>query len=375
MKAVATGGSLLLFGGTGTPWWKILPAYRANPALRGFFRSALEALEEDRRLLDASPFSAFGSEMRDWIEGEARPQSARLHYCPIAVPMTFLIQMANAYLWKMEYRDCAPTDGIAGAIAHSQGIVSAVLMASEAGREWWDANRFKAFLRYFFRFSLRAQECFPFPEPDAEEKAEAANLGFGETSPMAALLGMDAAKVGNMIREFNAAPAGFGPVHLALINSPTSTVISATRKSLIAFLVRNAAVIKAGHCRSVFVKTSCPFHSPLLRGMEAPFLNDLAEIGFRSVGTELNFPVYSGRDGADYRGRGDLALAMCREMAMEKCEWGLSLIAAVRESRPWEILDFGPGAWCAKWGPSLLEAAGAGPIPILARQNETLVEK
>jgi len=147
-----------------------------------------------------------------------------------------------------------------------------------------------------------------------------------------------------------------GMLALALVNGPTSCVVSGRPKALLA--LREALVqISAPACHqdtslrqhqpsttATFLRVSAPFHCDLNNKAAAATIAQARRLGLTLPPSALNVPVFSTTDGADLRAspENDLVPLLVRMQALERMDFPRAL-ARVRDGPVTHVLDFGPG--------------------------------
>jgi [acyl-carrier-protein] S-malonyltransferase len=112
---------------------------------------------------------------------------------------------------------------------------------------------------------------------------EAVPVGRGA---MAAVIGLEAERIDAVIREMTTAQ---DPIGVAGFNSPEQTTISGTARAVEKV---GAALREAGAKRVLPLKVSAPFHSPLMKPVEAPLRVVLESTSM----TAMRFPVVANVD-------------------------------------------------------------------------------
>jgi malonyl CoA-acyl carrier protein transacylase len=207
------------------------------------------------------------------------------------------------------------------AIGHSLGLIGAVA----AGLRAASRRRHTEICRDFIAMTTLALiRCHQVAPPRA-----------GEATPMAAVLGMPAGELRELL-------AG-SPVHLALTNSGRSHVLAGDPAELAALRARHARRLAETRTRWAYLRSSAPFHTPLLEPAVRAALDDRRLIGCSPAGDWLAMPVYVADAPVNLQHRGDLlpevlAYAMCRPL-----DWPGTVRAAFEDCQPDQVLDFGPG--------------------------------
>jgi hypothetical protein len=112
---------------------------------------------------EASTYYTFGLDIVSWLSGAAvRPAVSYLASVPISFPLIGLTQLVQ-YLVVCHVANLTPGElrsRLSGATGHSQGIVSAVVIAASGTFEEFADNSHKA-IKWLFYSGLRGQQAFP----------------------------------------------------------------------------------------------------------------------------------------------------------------------------------------------------------------------
>ncbi|GAA2432903.1 hypothetical protein [Streptomyces glaucus] len=157
----------------------------------------------------------------------------------------------------------------------------------------------------------------------------------GEATPMAAVTGVPAGELRELVAD--------SPVHLALANSGRSHVLAGDPAGLAGFRARHAQRFAAPGAGWTYLRSTAPFHTPLLESAVRATLADRHLMTHTLTGDRLAVPVYVADAPANLQHRGDLlpdvlAHAVCRPL-----DWPGTVRAAIDGCRPDRIVDFGPG--------------------------------
>lgn len=333
----------LEFGGQGAPYLKELSKlFLGNPELGQFFQSTFAVLKKHENLINSSKVFSEGFALEKWLEEpDSAPVETYLMRANVSIPAIMVAHSANYLLFNLNgYPLTEMQPLIGGATGHSQGIVAAV-MASIALKSGDFYSVYEKFLEYQLLLGLRAQESYLAYEISASENAESVSLGDKNPAPMVAVIGYSADEISRMAEEVNLDLSEKEKIYLALFNTPESTVISAPVKSLLAFRKKFKTAMDEKKSKFVYLRTTAPFHSPHMKGCEAPFYKDLEEIHFNYKASDLSFPAYSFFDGRDFRTSNDLGKEMFAEVALKSLFWQKA-VANITTADAGMIIDFGP---------------------------------
>lgn len=207
------------------------------------------------------------------------------------------------------------------AIGHSLGLIGAMV----AGLRMTSRREYTAFCHDLIAMTtLTLIRCHR-PNPPRTDAA----------TPMAAVLGMP----GEELRELVTGSA----VHLALANSGRSHVLAGDPADLAEFRARHAGRLAGPAGRWAYLRSTAPFHTPLLEPAVRATLRDRHFLTFPLTGGQLAIPVYVADAPVNLQHRGDLlpdvlAHAVCRPL-----DWPGTVRAAIEDCRPDQVVDFGPG--------------------------------
>lgn len=354
------------FGGQGAPWYKELVKYYKEPAFKKFFDAGISALEEERPHVEGTPGLPEGIDARGWLEDDSKiPSEDYLSCAAVSIPM---IQMAQLAHLENLLQNGFPMDQmiahLAGTTGHSQGLIPASLVAlGKTGDEYYDAVNL--YTKYLLHLGVASQKAFPHFAPTAEELAKSEELGGKAPAPMVAVLGLEHADIQKKVDEVNATLPADQQIHMSLYNSPSNRILSSFRSSLVAFHEKFKAEIDEKAFKFVYLRTTCPFHCPLLNPTRDHFLPELKRIGFNYTGADLKVPVYSFYDGANLQESGDqLGVKMFEDMVLNTLYWEKSMSPAVANDKISHILDFGPGKTSQRLSMDTLKELGR-EIPVL----------
>jgi malonyl CoA-acyl carrier protein transacylase len=156
-------------------------------------------------------------------------------------------------------------------------------------------------------------------------------------TPMAAVVGVPDAELRALVAQTG------GAVHVAIANGGRSHVLAGAPADLAGFRARHAARLAGPGARWAYLRSTAPFHSPLL----APALRDaLAERHFMTyplTGDRLAVPVYVADAPVNLQHRADLLHDVLDHSVCRPLDWPGTVRNAIADSRPDQVVDFGPG--------------------------------
>jgi malonyl CoA-acyl carrier protein transacylase len=315
---------LYLFSGLAGLQGPPLPALRAlyaRPENARYFTTAAEAITD---VLDHVGAEAYrrelpgGIPLTAWLRGTP-PAAGALEHSIVDGLLAHLYQLC--LLQPPLRRAAGERPEPVAAIGHSLGLIGATV----AGTVTTDRRRYTAMCRDVIAMTtLTLIRCHQLAPPHS-----------GPATPMAAVMGVPT-------EELRALVAG-SRVHLALANSGSSHVLAGDPGDLDALRREHARRLAEPAVRWVYLRSTAPFHTPLLEQAVRAALEDRHFLTFRLTGEELAVPVYVADSPVNLQHRGDLlpdvlAHAVCRPL-----DWPRTVRAALEDCRPDQIVDFGPG--------------------------------
>lgn len=356
----------LQFGGQGAPWYKELVKYYQEGNMKTFFDAAIAAIDEERPVVEGTIGLPHGINIRSWLDDESTiPSEEYLSCAAVSIPMIEMTQLAHyEKLIQSGISRAELVTAAAGTSGHSQGLIPATLSAMGIEGEDYYAEM-KKYIKYLLYLGVRCQEVYTEFEASPEEKSEAEELGSANPSPMVAVLGEEHEFIEGLVKETNANLPAEKQIYISLYNTPNNRILSSFRSSLIAFHRQHKAVLDEKKIKFVYLRTTCPFHSPLLEAIKAPIEEDIQRIGFSYTGSELKVPVYSFYDGKNLQDESEIAIKLYQDMALNTLYWKKSMVPVVNDNSITHILDFGPGKTSQRLSQETLQAENCS-TPVLA---------
>ena len=159
----------------------------------------------------------------------------------------------------------------------------------------------------------------------------------GAATPMAAVLGIPDAE----LRALTDGDGGSG-VHLAIRNSDRSHVLAGTPAALADFRARHATRLAEARTRWGYLRSTAPFHSPLLAGALRRALAERHFMDYPLTGDRLAVPVYVADAPANFQHRADLLPDLLAHSVCHPLDWHRTVRNALDGCRPDQVVDFGP---------------------------------
>ena len=339
----------LSFGGQGAGWFDELRTYFADPYLRPMLEWCLDAMREELPYVDQAQTLPHGFDVERWLEDPSSlPSPEDLVFPGISVPLIFMAQLAAVRRLADHGLELAELLRYTrGASGQSQGLFAACLHAL-GGTASRQAEATRQFAKFVFYLGTRSHQTYPFPHATGEEVQRSAALSTWRNatpSPMVAVVQGKAncAHLEQRLRQFNSKRAGDRHVYVSLTFSPSRLVLSGHRRSLIDFNAEHRDYFLDGDIKYVYVRTTCPFHSPLMTPIRPIVEADFARIGFGLSGAELQVPVFSSYDGRNLQDDEEATTGLYLDALIHPLDLRLALRPVCHDSRITHVIDFGPG--------------------------------
>jgi fatty acid synthase subunit alpha len=261
----------------------------------------------------STPFYSLGMDVILWLSGASpRPSTAYLASVPISFPLIGLTQLVQ-YLVVCRVLGFTPGElrnHIAGTTGHSQGIVSAVVIAASTTYESFTENSLKA-LKWLFFSGFRGQQAFPITSLEPNIVQDAITGGEGAPSPMLSVTGLSLQDLSPHIAKTNSHLPPDSNLHVSLHNGPRAFVICGPARALYG-LVTNLRKIRApskadqskvpySQRKPVFsvrfLVVGVPYHSEHLSGVTENVMSDLKGVELWEA-ADLGVGVYNTEDGS-----------------------------------------------------------------------------
>lgn len=263
---------------------------------------------------DGFNFYNHGLDVLSWLTGPSEnvPPLEYLASIPISFPLIGLTQLVQ-YLVTTRVANLTPGEFrtiVHGATGHSQGVVSAIVLASSTSPASFLANAVKA-TRWLFFSGLRGQEAFPVLALEPKVVHDCIEGGEGAPTPMLAVSGLGRTALDAQIQKTNKHLTTNAQLSVALNNGPKNAVVVGPAKALYGLVtalrkIRAAAGLDQSKIpfsqRKVvfsmrFLVVNVPYHSDYLLGVtDKVFEVDLKGEELWKV-EDLDIPVYHTGDG------------------------------------------------------------------------------
>ena len=391
MRAASEGNACIyaVFGGQGnteTYLDELRDVWSTYSSLTNRLLSAashhLQCLSKDPR---ASKTFVFGLDVMAWLHNPSlQPDVDYLISAPVSFPLIGLTQFMH-YVVACGVLGTHPgyvRERLSGTTGHSQGIVSATVIA--ASKDWgsFEAQMRKA-LTILFWMGVRSQEAYPLPSlapsvlEDSREHAE------GTPTPALSIRGLPRLTIDKYIETTNRHLPADGQVAVSLMNSVDNFVVTGPPMALYGLNLQLRSIkasIDADETRTPFsqrrlgflnqfLPITAPFHSHYLSEATQVIQEDLKDIKISS--DELEIPVYNTFTGEDIRveqgRRANIVPSLIKMICQDPVLWE----KAVAMPKATHILDFGPGAFAGLTS-RIKEGTGVRVILATTTANTTL---
>jgi fatty acid synthase subunit alpha len=253
---------------------------------------------------EASTHYKFGLDVASWLSGAAaRPAVPYLASVPISFPLIGLTQLVQ-YLVVCLVANLTPGElrsRILGAMGHSQGIVSAVVIAASGTFEEFADNSRKA-IKWLFYSGLRGEQvCHPVTSVGGE----------GTPSPMLSIAGLTLKELEPHVSKTNQHLPANSQLHVSLHNGPKIFITGPPKAlfGLVTSLRKVSSRAQSGLDQSKtpfsqrksvfsirFLLVGVPYHSEYLDGVTDTVEEDLEDEELWEA-KDLKIPVYNTEDG------------------------------------------------------------------------------
>lgn len=360
-------------GGQGSPWYRELKKIYDTQEYKEFFFHCFDSLNELKSLTSNAIATPKGIHPELWLKDESTlPEEDYLSTAGISLIMIQVTQLAYFEQLRTRYPLEKILEIVAGATGHSQGLISITLVALGLdGNDYYEALRF--YMKYITYLALRSQEVFPYLEPSEEDLKLAHELKLSDPSPMVAVLGSDHSTIKHLVDAFNQKYPDEPRIYVSLYNSPTNRILSSHRKSLLLFYKENQTFFAEHKIRYIFLKTTCPFHSPYMEEAYIKSLEDVRKLNFSYDTKDFKIPIYTFATGEDYRNHSDLLKIMGKDLLINTLHWDKAILPAVNHQVGY-IIDFGPGKTSQRLTTENLEHFQSN-IPVLTMSNPKEVKE
>jgi len=322
LTAVKAGkaGIYALFGGQGAnevyfdelqTLYDIYKPYIA-PLILGVSKDVLTPLAMKAES-EGCAYYSHGLDVLSWLDGSAPiPPVEYLASIPISFPLIGLTQLVQ-YLAACSALNISPGDMrelIQGTTGHSQGIVSAVCIATSTTVASFIENASKA-LKWLFYSGLRGQEAFPVLALEPHIVKDAVEGGEGIPTPMLSVTGLMLDVLEMHINDTNKHLPWNSKLTVSLYNGPRAFVVTGPAKALYGLVISlrkiraptglDQSKVPFSQRKAVFstrfLVVGVPYHSPYLDGVSEKVCTVDLEGEELWTAEDLAIPVYHTENG------------------------------------------------------------------------------
>ena len=364
-------GLFVQIGGQGADYFDELTTIFKSTTKSGSKRLARRLIEEVSVSLQRAVESKEAKELNlhergmdilTWLQAEdtaTRPSTSYLRSAPVSYPLIGLTQLGNyaAVLDRLQVSPAEFRSRLKGGTGHSQGVASAVVIASSGSEAEFVKNSCDM-VEYLFWHGSRMQQVASAEILKGEAVRPATELTQPPT-PMLAVNGLPVDLVAKLLDRASLA----NKVQISLINGENAVVLSGepaslallqqkllqqqvqaapTPRSAIPFYKRKPVVATR------FLNVTAPFHFSRMDKAEDLILQDTKRMGFAISPAQLAIPVYAtDGHGRDMRqtcaASRDILPELIAMQATRAVQWPSALAQASHRGQVTHVLDFGPG--------------------------------
>lgn len=299
-----------------------------------------------------------GLDILKWLDNpDTTPDQDYLLSVPVSCPLICVIQLAH-YTITCKVLGMTPGDFrqyLSGATGHSQGIVTAIAIASSGSWESFLENSLKAVSLMFF-IGSRSLLAYPRTTLPPTMLQDSLENGEGRPSPMLSVRDLSQEQVEEFITQTNKHLPEDKHIAISLVNGPRNLVVSGPPESLYGLnltLRNNKAAAGLDQSRipfsqrklkfsNRFLPIFAPFHSYLLNDSHQFILQDVENEKIDFAINEIKVPVYDTFNGENFQGfqpkEESLVSRVVRLITQLPVHW-----EAATNFKSTHILDFGPG--------------------------------
>lgn len=331
----------------------------------------------------AAGFSSYythGMDVMGWLSGAVpRPPVSYLASIPVSLPLIGLTQLTQ-YLVSCRVAGLTPGEfraRVKGVTGHSQGIVSAVTLATSGDFESFSTNVVKA-LQLLFHIGKRGQEGFPTISIEPAIVTDSVAGGEGQPTPMLSVTGLLQAALDKHIASTNAHLPAEQQIAISLFNGPKNFIVTGPPRSLFGLVGSLRAVrAESGLDQSKipfskrkpvfnmrFMPIGVPYHSNYLEGATEKVVKEDYQGAEPWSPADLKTLVRSTFDGSDLRAlKTSLTASLCDQIFTQHLHW---TVATDFGSSATHAVDFGPGGLSGIGGLTARNLEGRGVRVLIA---------
>lgn len=296
-----------------------------------------------------------GFDILTWLKSaDQTPDQDYLLSVPVSCPLICVIQLCH-FAVTCKTLGVTPgelRDALVGATGHSQGLVTAVAIASSDSWESFYENSLKAVSLLFF-IGARCLIAYPRTSLPPTMLQDSLENGEGRPSPMLSIRDLSREEVETFIESTNEHLPTDKHLAISLVNGGRNLVVSGPPESLYGLnltLRNNKAPSGLDQARvpyserklkfsNRFLPIFAPFHSHLLEPANVMILADVQREKLQFSAKDLGIPVFDTYLGANFQdSTGDVTQRVVECITLLPVNW-----EAATKFDSTHILDFGPG--------------------------------
>ncbi|KAI0517884.1 fatty acid synthase beta subunit [Xylaria bambusicola] len=298
-----------------------------------------------------------GMDVIQWLEcPNTQPDVEYLIAAPLSFPIIGLAQLTHVVVvcYVLGIHPGQLREHLAGVTGHSQGIVTAAVIAASVDRDSFMRHAEEALTVLFF-IGMRSQQAYPRPSIAPEVIDDTEKHGEGTPTSALCVRGLARPIVERYVETANKHLPTDEKIVIALINSPRNLVMTGPPMSLYGFcrLLRDIQApadmddtrVRFSQRKRRFVKHFLPITAPFHSSYLAQTVRQLENEDLRSTkisSEELGIPLYSTCTGEDIRAKmqnENIIPSLIRLICLDRVNWE----KAITMPGATHILDFGPG--------------------------------
>ncbi|KAK5625746.1 hypothetical protein RRF57_001462 [Xylaria bambusicola] len=326
-----------------------------------------------------------GMDVMRWLENPiTQPDVEYLIAAPLSFPIIGLAQLAHVVVvcYVLGIHPGQFREHLAGVTGHSQGIVTAAVIAASADKDSFMRHAKDALTVLFF-IGMRSQQAYAPPSIAPEVIDDTEKHGEGTPTSALCVRGLARAIVERYVETANKHLLADEKIVIALINSPRNLVMTGPPMSLYGFcrLLRDIqgpadlddTRIRFSQRKRRFVKHFLPITAPFHSSYLAEAVRQLENEDLRSTkisSEELGIPLYSTYTGQDIRDElqsENIIPLLIRLICLDRVHWE----KAIAMPGATHMLDFGPGGTVGVASLTSRIKQGTGVRVILATDLES----
>lgn len=320
-----------------------------------------------------------GFDLINWLEDpSATPSSDLLLSIPISCPLICAIQLCH-YIISCKVMGVHPgqfRDMFKGTTGHSQGLVTALVMASSDSWKTFYSKAIEA-IKFLFFLAVRCVQAYPSTSLSPSMVKDSEDNGEGEPGPMLSIRDLSIEQVNSFVADTNRHLPAAKQINISLINGARNVVVTGPPESLYGLnlnLRKAKAPTGLNQARvpyskrklsfsSKFLPITSPFHSHLLAPAEEPILEDFKKAGISFDKKDITIPVFDTYTGKDLRDLPEESTAsrVVTLITTLPVEW-----VKATNFKSTHIIDFGPGGISGLGALTLRNKEGTGVRIIVA---------